>query len=87
MRKGFPTESPTGAYVGNNTAGPIGAVVGGAFGIGPQYALLFPITHTACEIHIAMSVRTIVVGEITPPHLRGKVHFTSVLGGRRRSNA
>jgi hypothetical protein len=34
-----------------------------------------------------MSVRTIVKGEITPPHLRGKVHFTSVLGGRRRSNA
>jgi hypothetical protein len=47
--QGIPDGIAHGAYVGNNTAGPIGAVVGGAvggivggfegaFGIGPQYA-------------------------------------------------
>jgi hypothetical protein len=47
--QGIPDGIAHGAYVGNDTAGPIGAVVGGAvggivggfegaFGIGPQYA-------------------------------------------------
>jgi hypothetical protein len=47
--QGIPDGIKHGAYVGDNTAGPIGAVVGGAvggivggfegaFGIGPQYA-------------------------------------------------
>ncbi len=47
--QGIPDGIAHGAYVGNNTAGPIGAVVGGAvggvlggiegaLGIGPQYA-------------------------------------------------
>jgi hypothetical protein len=58
--QGIPDGITHGAYVGNNTAGPIGAVVGGAvggivggfegaFGIGPQYAA-YPV-ETAPSVH------------------------------------
>ena len=58
--QGIPDGITHGAYVGNNTAGPIGAVVGGAvggivggfegaFGVAPQYAA-YPI-ETAPPVH------------------------------------
>jgi hypothetical protein len=58
--QGIPDGIAHGAYVGNNTAGPIGAVVGGAvggivggfegaFGIGPQYAAYS--IETAAPVH------------------------------------